>query len=225
MSIDNRFSLTDAFAGIGLATVLLCFYSEFVAAQSTGIRVNIEENEIDWEFDDKSREARITRLSFEIEECLDSGTRLGFGLGYTDIDLRGDGRNASKRFTGEHLELFVRHPFAVTDDVSLLTRVNYRYNSGSDDDDESSADIDWSELGIELGLAIRFSNVRVTPFARYQYLDGDLSGDPAGGSFDLDNPASAGIKVDLFTEPTAYVRLSLRGGDYSTVFLTFAREY
>ena len=225
MSISNLYRLAAALPLACLVLLLAYLVPNTAFALGDGIRVSIEESEVDWSFDSGTREARITRLGFEYEERLDTGSLLGFGLGYSDISLRREGNNPSKSLTGEYLELFLRHPFELSDNLSLLTRFNYRYNTADGTDDDETADIDWSEISLATGLALRFSHFRFTPFARFHYLDGDFDSDTGGGTFDIDDPASVGVRLDYFTEPTAYVRLTVESGDYSGIYFTFAREY
>ena len=205
-----------------LLLLILCLGPQSSIADFTGIRASIEETEQDWDFDDGPREARITRLEFEIEERLETGSILGFGFGIFDVNLRSDDNNPSQNPDGEYLDLFLRHPFVINDRLSLFTRFDYRYSSGSDRDDN---EIDWSEFGLELGLGLRVSHFRITPFARAHYLDGDVDTDSGNETFEHDEPVSGGIRLDYFVEDTAFVRLILEGGERSGVYLTFAREY
>ena len=196
-----------------------------VAAEVSGLRVYIAENEVDWNFDDVKREADITELSFQIEEQIDTGTRLGAGLGYLNVSLRGEEGFETRRFDAQFIEFFMRHPFMLTESLELNTKFNYRYNTGDDDDDDDSANIDWSEAGIELGIGIQFSRMKMTPYAAYRYLDGDLDADSGSESFDLDDRVSGGLRLDLYVDNSSYVGVALESGDYSRFYLTFATEY
>lgn len=192
----------------------------------TGIRAIVEESEIDLNFEDGQREARITRLGIEIEQKLQTGSYLGGSFGYLiDVNLRGDSDSESRGFDGEYLEVFLHHPFSVTDNLTFLTRLDYRYNSGNDNDEDDPAEVDWSEVGLQFGLRYRFSHFRLTPYARYNYLDGDVDADSGNESFDIDDPVTGGIHLDYFTEETSFVRLSLESGGYSGFYLTFAAQY
>jgi len=63
------------------------------------------------------------------------------------------------------------------------------------------------------------------PFAIYSDVDGDISGDSGTNSFESDEEFSAGVNLDLFLDPTSFVRLRLTTGDYDSASLVFAREF
>ena len=204
---------------------MLLLTSAPAAAEVSGIRAYFAESNVDWNFDTGQREASIREFSFQIEEAIDTGTRLGVGLGYLDVTLRGDENSASRSFNAQYLEFFMRHPIAINDSLELATKFNYRYNTGEDNDEDDLARFDWSEAWFEVGLGIQLSRVRVTPFAVYRYINGDLDAASGVQSFDLDDQLSSGVRLDLFVEKTAYVGIAAESGDYSRFYLVFAREY
>jgi hypothetical protein len=196
------------------------------AADPTGIRAYFSENDVDWNFDDGKREASISEFSFQIEERLDGDTRLGFGFGYMNVSLRSDDDSIdTRRFDAQYLDLFLRQPFTLNDHLEVSTHFNYRYNTGKDDNEEDPANIDWSEAGFEIGLGMRVSRLRVTPYVAYHYVNGDVDADSGSEAFDLEDNTSHGVRIDLYVEKTAYVGVALERGDYSRLYFTFAREY
>ena len=215
------FRLLAAWVLVGIS----CLCPPPAAADLSGIRAYFAENDIDWNFASGKREASVNELSFQLEEAIDTGTRLGAGFGYMDVLLRGDATTPSRSFNAHYLEFFARHPFTLSENIELSTRFNYRFNSGDDRNEDDPARIDWSEAGLELGLGIQVSRVRLTPYAVYLYLDGDIDAASGSESFDLDDQISTGLRLDLFIDDTSYVGFSVETGDYSRVFLVFAREY
>ena len=195
------------------------------SAEWSGVRAYLSENDVDWNFENGKREASVSEFSFRIEEKLDGETRLGFGLGYLQVRLRGGDDVETRGFDAQYLELFLRQPIAIGDRFELSTQFNYRYNTGNDSDEDDPADIDWSEAGLEVGLGIRLTRVRVTPYAAYHYINGDIDADSGTATFDLDDKISSGVRLDLYVEDTAYVGVAVETGDYSRVYFTFAREY
>ena len=67
--------------------------------------------------------------------------------------------------------------------------------------------------------------MRLTPYAGYRDLDGDLDVEGATQAFDQADHLGGGVRIDLFVEDTAYIGFEFEAGDDSRFYLTFAREY
>ena len=103
--------------------------------------MDLAENDVLWDFDDGQREASISRFSFRLEESLESEMRLGFGIGYMHVRLRGNETSESRSFDAQYLEFFMRQPFTFNDHFGLHWGLSYRYNTGNDSGEDDSADI------------------------------------------------------------------------------------
>lgn len=205
--------------------VLLCLYAGLADAEWSGVKVTLADDESDWKFDSDEREAQSTRISFKIEEATETDLSVGIGIGYMNVRLVGTGAIETRKFYAEYFEVFLHQPFKISESFALHTSLSYRYNIGHDDDDVDEADITWKETALEIGASVRFSNFRLTPFATYYDVDGDVDADSGTDVFEIDDPVSGGIRFDYYVEKSAFVRLELKTGDYAGGYLTFARDY
>ena len=208
--------------------VLLLLFSELAQADWTGVSVNIANLESDWKFDSAVREAQIDSIDFRIEEKTATGLSVGFGIGFFSMRLKGDSVTDSSKFDGEYLNIYLRQRIPVGKTFSLFGSMSYRYNTGNDDggdDVDDRADIDWSETNFQVGVSARIANFRVTPFAAYYHIDGDISDDNGTEVFEMDDPESQGIQLDYYLEDTAFIRLVIQSGSQAGGYLTFARRY
>ena len=205
--------------------ILLCLYSGLVDADLTGIGVKIGDSKSDWKFDGGVREARGTELSVRFEEKVESGLRIGADLGLINLRVDGSASSSSHSFDVQYFGLNLRQPFPISETSALFIGVNYRFYSGEDSDGRSRADITWSELEFHFGTSLKLSTLKISPLVIYQAVDGDMDGDDSSEDFELDDPVSAGIRFDFFTDATAFVRLEFLSGSREGVFFSFAREY
>lgn len=207
--------------------VLLWLFSGLAQADWTGVSVEIANLESDWKFDSAVREAQIDSIDLRIEEKTLTGLSVGFGIGYFSMRLLGDGVTDSSKFDGEYLSIYLRQHIPVSKAFSLFGAMSYRYNTGNEnkDDIDERADIDWSETNFQVGASARIANFRISPFVAYYDIDGDVSDDNGTGAFEMDDPASHGIRFDYYLEDTAFIRLVFQSGGQSGGYLTFARRY
>ena len=213
-----------------LAFVFLSLATPIVNAAWTGISVSIEELESDWIFENNDRNANLTRLNMNFEEKAASELRVGANIGRMTTRIsNNDGPRNTKKFDASYFGVYIRYPLSLGDHFTLQNKLTYQYHSGSetigDNDDDSEDEIDWREISYELGLSAMFSSLRLTPFAIYSDVDGDISGDSGTNSFESDEEISAGLNVDFFLDPTSFVRLRFTTGDYDSASLVFAREF
>ena len=204
---------------------LLFLYTSLAGAESTGVALDIANYESDWQFDSGVREARITSISFQLEEKLEAGLTVGGGIGYFDMRVRGDSNASSQDFDGQYLEIYLNHPFPVSERISIHGAFAFRYYSGNGNNGGERADIDWSEVNLQIGVGVRFAHLRVTPFAAYYNVDGDISDDNSSGSFENDDSVSQGVSLDYFVDDIAFIRLEFRSGYQSGGRISFERRY
>lgn len=246
MIVDPVFSrsfVTGALRGLGersrsrhfllggaaaVALLLLVSYSPGADAEWTGVSLNLSNTDSDWDFSGETRQARNSEIEFSIEERTDSGLTVGAAIGYFDMRLAASTAAATSKFDGQYFVIYLRQDFALGERLSLHGGLGLKYASGSESgaaEGDDPADVDWTETNFELGIGLRAGNLRIMPFAAWSEIDGDVS-DAAGTSvFSLDRPDTQGIRFDLYTEQSAFVRLEFVTGSRSGGTLIFARRY
>jgi len=205
--------------------LLLCLVAGPVQAEWTGVGIDIADFDSDWKFDSGVREAQITSISFQIEEKFEPGLIAGGGIGYFDMRVRGDSTVDTQKFDGQFLELYLHQPVAVSESITPYGRLGFRYYSGNESGATESADIDWTEVDLQLGVGVQFSHLRITPFVAYYNIDGDISDDINTGDFENDDSVSQGVSFDYFVDDSAYIRVEARSGYQEGGYLSFARRY
>lgn len=212
-----------------LTCVFLLFVTTSIKADWSGISASIEEVDRDWIFENNDRSARVSRLNLNFEEKTSSELRVGANLGRLSASISNkEGPRDTQKFDASYFGIYLRYPVPLGEYFALQSKLTYQYNSGSEssiEDNEVDAEIDWREISFELGLSVKLANFRITPFAIYSDVSGDISGESGTDSFETDQEISGGVSVDLFLEPTSFIRLRLSAGDYDSASLIFAREF
>jgi len=209
----------------GLLLLLLGFAGQ-VKAEWTGVAFDIYDTRSDWEFSEGTRETKISGINLLIEERTASGLSVGASLGYMTIRIDGNDTVETKKFDGENLEIYLRQDLSISESLALEFLFNYGFyagdeNTSSDDRD----DINWNQLGLEFGASFQRANFRFTPFVSYTDIDGDISGDDPTETFTLADEIGYGVRLDFFTESTAFIRVELLTGSYDGGYLSFVRRY
>ena len=209
--------------------ILLFLYTGLAEAEtdadSVGVALDIASYKSDWQFDSGVREAKITSISFQLEEKLEAGLTVGGGIGYFDMSVRGNSNASSQDFDGQYLEIYLNHPFPVSESISIHGAFAYRYYSGNGNNGGEREDIDWNEVNLQIGIGVRFAHLRVTPFAAYYNVDGDISDDNSTGSFENDDSVSQGVSLDYFVDDISFIRLEFRSGYQAGGGISFERRY
>ncbi len=200
-------------------------FSGMVRAEWTGVALELSDTKSDWEFSNGVREAKITSLSLQIEERTASGLAVGGAIGYMTIRVDGNDQVDTKKFDGENLEIYLRKEFAMSESTSLQMLFNYGYYTGDENTSSDRDDISWNQLGLEFGASFQRDNIRLIPFISYTDVDGDISGEDPTETFVLDDETGYGLRVDVFTESTAFIRLQLQTGSHTGGYLSFVRRY
>lgn len=208
-----------------MVIALLLGCSGIARADWTGVALQIGDLEADWEFDSGRRAAKSSSLHIQIEERTPAGLTVGGGIGY--LSLRVDGASAIDRakFEAQNLEVYLRQEFPLGEYLSFESLLRYGYYSGTENVESDRAEIDWTEVSVEFGASARYRNLRITPFASYTYVDGDISGENGTEVFELEGPLSYGLRFDIFTERTAFIGIRLQAGSRSGGYLSFVRRY
>jgi hypothetical protein len=179
----------------------------------------------DWEFSDGVSVAKTTSLRLRIEERTESGLSVGAGIAYLSMRVAEEGSSQSTKFEAENLQIYLRQIFTITESFSFEGLMSYGYYTGRENVIEDRDQIEWSQVDVEFGASIRTSNLRITPFASYSSVDGDISGTDAGGTFELEDPFSYGVRFDYFVETTAFLSLRLQTGSQTGGYFSFVRRY
>ncbi len=191
----------------------------------TGVEVSLANFDADWAFDAETREAQTSLIGFQAEETTATGLRVGVSLGYFDIRLLADDPVPTLKFDGSFVGIYLNQLVRFGEHVEFYGQFNLRYHNGDDSLGDERIDIDWLETGIEFGASLRAAHYRITPYVIYTDIDGDIDDLADVDVFERDEPASAGIHLDYFVEPTAFIRFSLQGGGSEGGSLNFVRRY
>jgi len=198
-----------------------------VYADWTGVSASIDEIESDWVFENSLRSANTTRLNLQFEERTRSGLGVGANLGRLTTRISNvDGPRDTVKFDASYFGVYLRYPIQLGEHFSLHSKFGYQFHSGSGiDNDTNDDEIEWREVDFEIGFSGRFENFRITPFALYSDVDGDISDDTGTNSFENDDNVSAGLSLDIFLDSTSFVRLRFTSGEQDSAALIFAREF
>lgn len=206
--------------------VLQIFSSNAIAAPWSGVSLNIEDYSTDWNFQTLERTADIRHLNINMEEKTTTDLSIGVNIGQMSLRIYDKFTAANtQKFDLATLGLYLRWPLILSDHLFIQSRLSYQYNSGEDTNITDPSKLEWDEFEFLLGLGIRWQSVRITPFATYFNLDGDISNSSGTQLFESVEEVSPGIRFDYFVDPTAYVRLQIMGGSKEGAYLIFAREY
>ena len=210
---------------LSLIFLLLCC-SGLARADLTGVGFELGDIDADWEFADGTHSTGIRSLGFRVEERAVGGLSVGGGLGYQELRVAGKGETDSKDFSTANFEVYLRQQFPLGESVLLQGLLSYGYFGGYENNSsDDRADIAWSQVDLELSAGFRFSNLRLTPYARYTNVDGDIRNDQGSLSFELKDPYSYGFRFDIFLEETSFITIRLQDGSQSGGYLNFVRQY
>ena len=207
--------------------LLLLMVTPVAFSDRAGLSASIEEIESDWVFENNERSATTTRLNLQYEERTLSGLGVGANFGHLTTRVSNvSGPRDTVKFDASYFGVYLRYPIQLGEYFTLQNKLGYQYHSGSgNEEDVKDDDIDWREVDVELGLSGRFGNFRVTPFARFSDVDGDISDDTGTNSFENEENVSTGLSLDIFLDPTSFVRFRFTSGGQDSASLFFAREF
>ncbi len=209
-----------------LTLLLLLLVATVGHADWAGISASINEVESVWLIDSSKRSTNITRLNLHFEERTSYGLGVGANLGQLTARLSNISYpHNSVKFDANYFGVYLRYPVQLGEHFRLHSKLGYQYHLGTQNGGNDGNTIAWREVSYELGLAARIGNVRVTPFIVYNDVSGDISGDAGTYTIKNNENRSAGLSLDIFLEPTSFVRLRLTQGAQDAFALVFAREY
>lgn len=209
-----------------LLLLLLC-YAGLANASWSGVSFELGNTDSDWAFEDDTREAQISQIGIQIEEKTESNLTVGGSIGYVDLRTvaASDSVAETMKFEGQFIGFYLRQPLRFNDHISLHGTFSLRYTTASESGDgDDRAEIDWIESVFELGLSLRFANLRITPYTAYHDIDGDISGDGTD-VFEIDETLTRGLRFDYFVEDTAFIRFEFVSGGVEGGYINFVRRY
>ncbi len=193
-------------------------------AQWTGVQLELLDGDSDWRFDNETRNAQLSSLSFRIEESTETGLRIGAQIGYLSLRVAADTAAETRRYDAQNVGIYLRQPLQVSDSILLQGGIEFRYNSGGEGSGDDRVDIDWSEVSAELGLGLRVGALRLMPFVTWTDIDGDIGSDTGTFVFERDERVSTGLRFDYYVEQTGFVRLEIQRGGRDAAVLSFVRR-
>ncbi len=206
--------------------MLLAMMIQTVNADWSGTSLSIDEIESDWLFESNQRVSDTTRLNLHFEEKTRSGIGVGANIGRQTTRIsNSSGPKNTEKFNASYVGVFLRYPFSFGDYFALHNQIGYRYHSGSVIDDTTTDRIDWREISYQIGLSAMFSQIRLMPFAVISNISGDIQRDSSTETFENSEDVSTGLSIDLFVDPTSFVRFKFAASGDKLFSLRFAREF
>jgi len=206
--------------------LLVLFMPLPTLAYWTGIGAYVGQGESGWDFTSGSRQADESRYGLHIEERTQSGLSIGASAGQFSLRLVDPLQLVeTEKYGGQFLQFYLRWPVKLSESLTLHSRLDYQFNLGNRSGDTQDDEIDWNQAGITLGLALRLGLVSLRPFVNWSSIDGDMTEEGFTRVFENQDKSTAGIVVDIYVEPTAYVRLKGSAAQTPSFWLGFIREY
>jgi len=198
-----------------------------VQAYWTGIGAYIGQGDTDWVVNGDEFEADSRRYGLHIEERTQPGLSIGAAAGQFTVRLQDPQQMvATEKYNGSFLEFYLTWPVRISERVTLHSRLDYQFNLGSPSGSNEEADeIDWNKAGITLGIAVRLGIFSLRPFVNWRTIDGDITSNNLTRTFKDKESQTTGMIVDIYVEPTAYVRLKGSIDESPSIWLGFIREY
>jgi len=193
--------------------------------QTTGVALKFASLKSDWKFSDGTRDTKLNSLILSLEQRATAGLTVGGSIGYHNLWIDDKGGGNSTSFDVQNIEIYLRQEHALSESITLQGLLSFAWYTGDQNDNDEDADLDWTQVGAELGANFRQANWGITPFVSYTYLDGDTSGLEDGGDFKLKDQFGQGVRFDIYVDPTAFVGIELRMGSQTGGFLNFVKRY
>jgi hypothetical protein len=222
---DSGQPLVSRYCGRICILLVLLGFNGFASADWTGVAFEIGSLEADWKFSDGTRKAKSNSLLLQVEERAGNGFTVGVGFGYHSLRLDSDNGSDSIDFEVQNFEIYLRQEFPLSESVTVEGLLNYGLYAGDENSSDDRAEIDWNQVSVEIAVVFRLERWRITPFASYTNIDGDTSDLDGAGSFELEDPFNQGLRFDIFTDSTAFVRIELQAGSQAGGYLSFVRRY
>lgn len=186
------------------------------------------QHESNWSVAGTTLRADNRIYGLHIEEKTLIGLSIGARAGQNSLTLENQqDLTQFEKYNVQFVSFYLRWPLKLTDLLTLKSRFNYQFNLGTQSgvDTETDIDIDWIETSLDIGVNLRLGPLSISPFAVYRSIDGEISSATSVRKIDLNDNNSAGVRLDIHVEPTAYVRLEVIATGADSLMLSFVREY
>ena len=197
----------------------------YASEETTGVALKFASLKSDWKFSDGTRNTKLNSLILTLEQQATTSLTAGGSIGYHNLWIDDKGGGNSTGFDAQNIEIYLRQEYSLSESITLQGLLSFAWYTGDQNDNDESADLDWTQVGAELGANYRQGNWGITPFVSYTYLDGDTSGLDDGGNFELKDQFGQGVRFDIFIESTAFISIELKTGSQTGGYLGFVRRY
>lgn len=206
--------------------MLLVLVTQSANAAWTGISFSIDEIESDWLFESSRLVSDTTRLNLHFEEKTESGIGIGANIGRLTTRLSNtSGSKNTEKFDASYVGVYVRYPLSIGQHFALHNQLGYQFHSGSVNEGVFPDQIEWRDINYQIGLSAKFGNLRVMPFATISDVSGDVDREASTDTFENKEEVSTGLSLDMFLDPTSFVRLKIGSSGDEIFSLRFAREF
>lgn len=211
-----------------LLTLGIFLFSTFSSASWTGIGAFVGQYESDWSVAGTTMNSDSRIYGLQIEEKTLIGLHIGARAGQDSLTLENPlDLTQFEKYNVQFVSFYLRWPLALTDSLSLHNLFNYQFNLGNQSsvDNTTDTDIDWIETSFHIGISLRLGPASIRPFVTYRSINGEISSAATVRKIELKDNQSTGVLLDIYVEPTAYVRLSATTSGSDSLLLSFVREY
>lgn len=206
--------------------MLLVLVIQTANAAWTGISFSIDEIKSDWLFENSRRVSDTTRLNLHVEEKTRNGIGIGANIGRLTTRISNtSGPKNTEKFDASYVGVYVRYPLPIGEYFALHNQLGYQFHSGSTNEEISTDQIEWRDINYQIGLSAKFGNLRVMPFATISDVSGDIDRDASTDTFENQEEVTTGLSLDMFLDPTSFVRFKFAGSGDEIFSLRFAREF
>jgi hypothetical protein len=191
----------------------------------TGISASVGEYDSHWLVDGELRPVTLTRYDLAVEDRTRIGLRVGLAIGEFGVRVHNADSSLVQDYAGEYLNLRLRWPLRLSRELSLHGQLNYGWQSGEEDGSSNAAELNWSSLGLRLGLQLQLGSLGLRPFIEWHSVDGDVDIDGSRRPFETGDRYHSGLIIDLRVDPSGHVRLTWSQQGRQGLLLSFVRAY
>jgi hypothetical protein len=214
-----------AWRGAICALLVLLVGHGYASEETTGVALKFASLKSDWKFSDGTRNTKLNSLILTLEQQATTSLTAGGSIGYHNLWIDDQGGGNSTSFDVQNIEIYLRQGYSLSDSITLQGLLSFAWYTGSANDNDDNADLDWTQVGLELGVNYRHGNLGFTPYVSYTNLDGDTSGLENGGGFELKDQFGQGVRFDIYVDSTSFVGIELKMGAQTGGYLSFVKRY
>lgn len=193
-----------------------------------GLRLDWSQYDITLTAAGDSRDTRIDHVALVLNEPTWQRFYGGLRVGYVDISQADNPELAGFDLNGNSLGLRLGAFLIRNDHVNVFVQSDVDYLYAEDEQDEQTAELDWTETTLQIGASVKLGPFRLSSGA-YRY---NLSGEqalrgPADSTIRFSEEESTGATagIELQVDPTGYIGIHTENGARDGTRLTFIREF